>query len=113
MIDDRARRLSYFDRELFADPAWDILLELFVAAAEGREMPITSLCVASHVPGTTMLRWIGQLVARGMVRRERDRTDKRRVLVSLTEKALAGMNRYFDAGGGMPGFSGATIARSS
>lgn len=107
MIDDRAARLRYFDRDLFADPAWDILLELFVAAVESREIPVTDLCVASNVPDSTVLRWIGRLVARGMARRRGDPGDRRRVLVSLTEPGFRRMAGYFNE---RPGASVTSLA---
>lgn len=122
MIDDRARRLRYFDCGLFADPAWDILLDLFVAAMEGREVPVTDLCVASNVADSTVLRWIGRLVAHGMVCRRGDPGDRRRVLVALTEAGFLAMAGYFDDRRGLPGVSvapasarapEALIARSS
>ncbi len=43
MIASRSRRYHFFDGALFADPAWDIMLELFVAEIEMREVPVTNL----------------------------------------------------------------------
>jgi hypothetical protein len=45
--------------DLFADPAWDILLDLFAASIERRPVSVSSACVAAAVPPTTALRWIG------------------------------------------------------
>src|SRR3546814_11460790 len=57
----RCRRLRdrYFDGDLFADPAWDMLLDLYLAAERNtRPVSISSLCIASAVPAPTALRWI-------------------------------------------------------
>ncbi len=96
MITERARRLQYFDGHLFADPAWDIMLELFVAEIERREVPVTNLCFTSNVPDTTVLRWIKTLEAEGLVVRAKDHVDKRRVLVQLAPSARDAMRHYVE-----------------
>lgn len=96
MITERARRFHYFDGHLFADPAWDIMLELFVAEIERREVPVTNLCFTSNVPDTTVLRWIKTLEAEGLVVRTKDHVDKRRVLVQLAYSARDAMRQYVE-----------------
>jgi len=96
MIAERYRRYHYFDGQLFSDPAWDIMLELFVAGLEEREVAVTNLCVSSNVPDTTVLRWIRTLSQEGIVTRRKDKVDKRRVLVELTRPAAVAMARYVD-----------------
>lgn len=96
MIGERARRLQYFDGHLFSDPAWDIMLDLFVAEIEMREVPVTNLCFTSNVPDTTVLRWIKTLCAEGLLVRHKDRVDKRRVLVQLARPASDAMRRYVE-----------------
>ncbi len=59
IIRQRQLRARFFDGELFADPAWDMLLDLTAARVEARRVSVTSLCIASGVPPTTALRWIG------------------------------------------------------
>lgn len=56
----RARRLRarYFSEELFADPAWDMLLDLLQAEIAHLRVPVSSLCIAAAVPATTALRWL-------------------------------------------------------
>src|SRR5690606_19158395 len=65
IIRQRQLRTRYFDAGLFADPAWDMLLDLTAAAAENTRVSVTSLCIASGVPPTTALRWIAQMVESG------------------------------------------------
>ncbi len=88
-------RSRFFDSELFADPAWDILLDLTVARVEHTREFVTSLCIASGVPPTTALRWIAQMRETGLVERVEDETDKRRAFITLTDKAADGMARFF------------------
>ena len=85
----RARRLrdQYFSGDLFADPAWDILLDLMAARLEGRKVAVSSLCIAAAVPATTALRWIKLLTDRGLLVRVADPEDGRRVHIGLAEEA--------------------------
>jgi len=95
IIRQRQLRARFFDNELFADPAWDILLDLTAARAEHNRVSVTSLCIASGVPPTTALRWISQMVDAGLLERVEDEEDKRRAFIALSDKAAEGMARYF------------------
>ncbi len=95
IIRQRQLRARFFDGELFADPAWDMLLDLTAARAEHTRVSVTSLCIASGVPPTTALRWIGQMGDSGLLQRVEDEADRRRAFITLTEKAADAMARYF------------------
>lgn len=95
IIRQRQTRAQFFDGELFADPAWDMLLDLTAARAEHKRVSVTSLCIASGVPPTTALRWIAQMVDDGVLDRVQDDTDRRRAFIALSEGAADAMARYF------------------
>lgn len=95
IIRQRQLRARFFDGDLFADPAWDMLLDLTAARAEHVRVSVTSLCIASGVPPTTALRWIGQMTDAGLLQRVDDETDRRRAFITLTDKAADAMARYF------------------
>ena len=95
MLRQRQLRARFFDGELFADPAWDMLLDLTAARAEHKRVSITSLCIASGVPPTTALRWIGQMVDTGLFNRIEDDTDRRRAFIALSDRAAEAMARLF------------------
>lgn len=95
IIRQRQLRARFFDGDLFADPAWDILLDLTAARVEHTRVSVTSLCIASGVPPTTALRWISQMGDAGLLERVEDETDRRRAFITLTDKAVDGMARYF------------------
>ncbi len=98
----RRARERFFDADLFGEPVWDILLDLYVQMNSGRTVSITSACIASSVPPTTALRWIAMLVQRGLVKRTSDPRDARRTFIELTKPALLKFNEYFEAvGNGM------------
>lgn len=97
IIANRQRRVRFFDASLFADPAWDMLLDLTAAHGEGQKVSVTSLCIAANVPATTALRWLSQMVETGVLRRVADPADKRRAFIELSESAKAGMAGFFAA----------------
>ena len=94
----RNRRLrgQFFDNEaLFGEPAWDLLLDLFIAAREGKQVPVTSACIGAAVPTTTALRWLAVLEGRGLIIREADGRDARRIFVRLSPDADQQVAEYF------------------
>lgn len=93
----RARRLRsrYFDEELFADPAWDMLLDLLQAEITNLRVPVSSLCIAASVPATTALRWLKTLVQQGLFLRRADPHDGRRVFVELAPHTSQALRHYF------------------
>jgi DNA-binding MarR family transcriptional regulator len=91
----RRKRDAYFNKNLFADPAWDILLDLYAAELEGKKVSVSSLCIAACVPPTTGLRWIGAMTEDGLLVREHDPDDARRVFIRLSDNAKEGLCSYF------------------
>ncbi|MEO8453932.1 MAG: MarR family transcriptional regulator [Sphingomicrobium sp.] len=93
----RARRLRgrYFPEEMFADPAWDMLLDLLQAEISQLRVPVSSLCIAAAVPATTALRWLKTLVQQGVFVRRADPHDGRRVFVELAPEASSALRGYF------------------
>lgn len=93
----RARRLRsrYFSEELFADPAWDMLLDLLQAEIAQLRVPVSSLCIAAAVPATTALRWLKTMVDHGLFVRRADPHDGRRVFVELAPDTSDALKRYF------------------
>lgn len=80
----RRTRPKHITSHLFGEPGWDMLLDLFVRSVEGRMISVTSLAIASAVPATTALRWIGQLETSGFVAKVAHPADARASLVHLT-----------------------------
>lgn len=93
----RARRLRgrFFAEDLFADPAWDMLLDLLQAEIAQLRVPVSSLCIAAAVPATTALRWLKGMTDKGIFVRRADPHDGRRVFVELSREASVSMRRYF------------------
>lgn len=93
----KARRLrdKYFNPELFADPAWDMMLDLLAAKLEHVKVSVSSLCIAANVPPTTALRWIKSMTDEKIFERRADDHDGRRIFVQLSDHAAAALVGYF------------------
>jgi DNA-binding MarR family transcriptional regulator len=95
ILNQRRNRDQFFEAELFADPAWDILLELYAAELGQQRMSVNSVCEGAAVPATTALRWIGVLERKQLIQRRPDPRDGRRVFLSLSRTAVEAMDNYF------------------
>lgn len=92
----RRRRRKYLPADLFGEPGWDILLDLFAAGLQDRTISVTSACVGADVPPTTALRWIRLMEDHGLVERTEHVADQRVSLLRLTDKATDLMFILFD-----------------
>ena len=97
MLAERRTREAIIGEDLFADPAWDMLLGLYGAYLGQRILSTSQLVSASAVPATTALRWIDKLDSVGLVERTPDPHDRRRVSVELSQAGVAKMRSYFAA----------------
>jgi DNA-binding MarR family transcriptional regulator len=93
----RSVRSDFFRSDLFGEPAWDILLDLYQSELAQRRVAVNAVCVGSGVAPTTAIRWLQTLENEGLVRRTPDPMDGRRVFVSLTDAALRRLDRLFGA----------------
>lgn len=92
----RNKRRYFFDKILFSEPAWDMLLVLHCAESTGKDLPISSVARAGDGPYSTGLRWLAVLEDRGLVHRTAHPSDARSSLVALTEAGRASMEHYFE-----------------
>jgi DNA-binding MarR family transcriptional regulator len=92
-----SRRLRHkeLDEQILGEPAWDILLSLFVIDNSSRRMSLVELARATKVPQTTTLRWVSTLEQHDLARRVPNRFDHRVVHVELTDKGRKSMEAYF------------------
>ena len=95
MLAARKARAKFFTDGMFADPAWDILLDLLMTKLDGQRVTVSNLCLAANVPPTTALRWIKTLELDGLAYRRPDPLDGRRCFIELTKKAEAALRAYF------------------
>ena len=92
----RNARDKFFRSSLFAEPAWDMMLALYIAEGEGCRLKVSDLCNESGVPNTTALRWIDQLVDLKMARKRRRPLDGRAFFVEIEPDTTRKMNGYLE-----------------
>lgn len=95
LVARRARR-AVLEGDWFADPAWDLLLDLLAAQYLGRRVSISSACIAANVPPTTALRWIDKLVDDAILLREDDPMDRRRSYLGLAPEVAARLEQWVE-----------------
>lgn len=93
----RRTRDQYFPSDLFSDPCWEMLLDLYDAKLVGAEVTVTSLGAASGVPLTTALRRMDALQSHGLIVRVEDTGDKRRTIIRLTAPGLEAVENFFES----------------
>ena len=84
--------------ELFGDPAWEMLVDLFIHECRGKELSISSLCVTPSIPMSSALRLVQKLCDAGIVRRVSDPFDGRRSVIKLEPEISHRLRAYFEAG---------------
>lgn len=92
----RRSREAMFGANLFAEPAWDVLLELYAAKLGTRTTCVTDLARAIGVPQSTTKRWVALLEARGLVAREHLTPGQSGSRISLTEAGESKMKSLAD-----------------
>jgi DNA repair protein RadC len=80
---------------LLGNPAWDMLIDLFLHAHAGKPVSTSALCFGSGMPMSNALRLIRKLCDSGIVMREPDPRDGRRNFITLPLQTLEGLNSYF------------------
>lgn len=85
-----------FGDQLYGEPAWDLLLDLYLRQKTGSRSSVTSACIGSRAPHTTALRYVATLCDAGWLERVVDDADRRRNWLSLTPEAESKLDRYFD-----------------
>src|SRR5438034_518711 len=69
IIRSREKRANLFSKSMFGEPAWDMLLALYISSTEGPRHSVGSLGMLSGSPQTTALRWLDYLVMEKLVLR--------------------------------------------
>ena len=95
LLATRKLRNQLFDTNLFGEPAWDILLSLYVIHNERRRLSIRNLAQFCDLPLTTTQRWLDFLTQRELIARLPSPTDHRVVFIELSDTGRARMDNYF------------------
>jgi DNA-binding MarR family transcriptional regulator len=91
----RQERNQHFSPAMFGEPAWDLLLALYVEQAENETPTASMLAKAAGIPITTALRWMDYLEEKRLIERERSSFDRRVSTVTLSESGRIRLEGYF------------------
>jgi DNA-binding MarR family transcriptional regulator len=92
LFNARKARARMFPASMFSEPAWDMLLALFIAD----EVPAAAdLARWIDAPLTTAMRWLGYLEDHKLISRESSPADKRAHRIRLTDRARCNMQQLF------------------
>ena len=89
----RRRRLELFGAELFGEPAWEMLLLLYVGQTTQR-YTVGQLVQASGAPKSTGTRWIDHLEQQRLVEKDQHPTDGRTAFVKLSKRGQDALALY-------------------
>jgi len=90
----RKQRERFFDPVLFSNPAWDILLNLYLADADGQSVDLFESCGPSAVPHGVALRWLAYLKQEEMVIEIPDPAQTGRTVIQLSEQTRLTISAY-------------------
>lgn len=81
---------------LCPNPVWDMLLDLYLADYDDRDVFMLSLCGAANIPSSTAQRKIVEMERAGWLRRESTDSDRRCIGVRLTPEGTELVNSLLD-----------------
>lgn len=95
VLNTRQLRARHFNRAMFAEPAWDILLMLYLADTSEARQSVGQLAELIETPPTTVLRWVSYLEKEHLIARTDHPTDRRVAFVGLTDQGRNALNGFF------------------
>ncbi|MEA3065500.1 MAG: hypothetical protein QOJ27_1952 [Sphingomonadales bacterium] len=87
---ERRKRDEYFPAALFGEPAWDLLLALFIAHDDGRHVSLAEAFDAAKVDQRSGPTLIEKLIASGLVARSHNRGNA----ILLTDHGIDRLSDY-------------------
>jgi DNA-binding MarR family transcriptional regulator len=88
-------RQQAFEQISFGEPAWELLLSLYIVDSERRRLRTGELCKLAGLPLTTALRWLEHLRVNGLIKQLPHLFDQRATTIELSSKGRSDMDGYF------------------
>jgi DNA-binding MarR family transcriptional regulator len=95
-LEYRRRRYRYFPRGMLGEPAFDIMLSLYVAESEQRHVTHTMIAEMAEVPSSSAHRWIDFLAGKRFLDRAKHPFDSRATVLMLTPEGRKSLQSLFD-----------------
>jgi DNA-binding MarR family transcriptional regulator len=95
---ERRRRDALFPDGLLGEPAWDLMLALFMAREKGQPMILCKAYRAAGVTDTTGRRLLDRMEEEGLITRRRAPRSRKMRVVELTDDAAERLIEYLARG---------------
>ncbi len=82
----------------FGEPAWEILLDLFIHETKGQPLSMSALCVTAKIPTSSAMKLIQRMCDDGILERSQDIADGRRSLINIAPHVVHRLRAYFAEG---------------
>lgn len=89
------RRHIVGSMKYLGEPAWDMLIDLFIQHCEEKKTSTGDLCVSSELPLSTALRLVQRMCDDGLIQKVADTSDGRRQIVELDPDLAWRLLAYF------------------
>jgi DNA repair protein RadC len=89
------RRQIVGSKKYLGEPAWDMLIDLFIQHCEEKKTSTGDLCVSSELPLSTALRLVQRMCDDGLIHKVADTSDGRRQIVELDPDLAWRLLAYF------------------
>ena len=90
----KSRSKMIGSKEIFGEPAWDLLLDLFIHQSNDEDLTVKSACLHVETSENTTLRWLRVLEHNGLLKSHIDPANPEQQLIHLTPAGYEGMIRY-------------------
>lgn len=94
IFQSRVNRARHFNRAMFGEPAWDILLLLYINDLGGARLTATKIADMIEQPFSSVVRWLDYLQKERLIERRPHSNDKRIALIALLEKGRDSIESY-------------------
>lgn len=97
ILEFRRSRATFLNAAMLGEPAYEMLLCLYVSEGAGDPMTPARLAELTDVPHSSALRWIDYLVDKELVTREAHPSDRRATVIDLTPKGKQALDALLQA----------------
>jgi hypothetical protein len=94
---ERRERAKHFNnQQIFGEPAWDLLLDMYIHQARDEKVTVKSAVLESRAGEGTAQRWLKVLDSEGLICSQIDPTDSRKCFLRLTPEGYESITRYLE-----------------
>lgn len=97
MMGARKHRQNFAFSFMLSDPAWDILLELFLSWSQGKAMCFKDVTLSTGLSAGTAHRYLHIMAGADLLVRTRHPTDARVTYFEITQKGLVEVGTYLSS----------------